>query len=129
MRPEAVAPLAITPELDRRNGRIFVWTQLLIFFSAPVLYVGVVQAAFCDKLGASATVANLPSSTYLLGSIFPMFCAWLFPTRLEQKIVKVAFASVATSMLLVCFVVFLPAPDWLRITVVIGQGLIIGIIL
>ena len=61
---------ALTPEIERRNGLIFIWTQLLIYFSAPVLYVGVVQAAFLDKLGASATVANLPSSTYMLGAVF-----------------------------------------------------------
>jgi len=118
----------LTPEVERRNGLVFIWTQLLIYFSAPVLYVGVVQAAFCDKLGASATVANLPASTYLLGAVFPLICAWLFPARLEKRIVEVAFAIVAVSMLLVCCVVFLPAPSWLRITVVIGQGLIIGII-
>ena len=118
----------LTPEIERRNGRVFVWTQLLVYFSAPVLYVGVVQAAFCDKLGASATVANLPASTYLLGAVFPLICAWLFPARLEKRIVEVAFGIVALSMLLVCCVVFLPAPSWLRITVVIGQGLVIGII-
>ncbi|MDB6169268.1 MAG: transporter [Verrucomicrobia bacterium] len=119
---------AITPEMNRRNGLIFIWTQLLIYFSAPVLYVGVVQAAFCDKLGASATVANLPSSTYLLGAVFPVICAWLFPARLEQAVAKWAFAIVAASMLLVCVAVFFPAPNWLRIAVVIGQGLIMGII-
>jgi MFS family permease len=118
----------LTPEIERRNGAVFVWTQLLMYFAAPVIYVGVVQAAFCDKLGASATVANLPSSTYLLGAVFPVICAWLFPARLEKRIVEVAFTVVAASMLLVCCVVFLPAPNWLRIAVVIGQGLVIGII-
>jgi len=39
-----------------------------------------------------------------------------------------AFAIVAFSMLFVCLVVFLPCPDWVRISVVIGPGLIIGII-
>ncbi len=120
--------MVISPELDRRNGLIFIWTQLLVYLAAPVLYVGVVQAAFCDKLGASATVANLPSSTYALGAVSPIICAWFFPARLEKVIVGRAFAIVAASMLLVCFVVFFPAPNWLRITVVIGQGMIIGIL-
>ena len=118
----------ITPEMNRNNGLIFIWTQLLMEFSSPVPYVGVVQAAFCDKLGASATIANLPSSTYLLGAVFPVICAWFFPARLEKSVVQFAFAIVAASMLLVCFVVFMPAPNWLRISVVIGQGLVIGII-
>ena len=116
------------PAVERRNGNIFIFTQLLTYFSAPVLYVGVVQAAFCDRLGASATVANLPSSTYLLGAVVPLFCAWLFPARLEQRLVQHGYAIVAASLLLVCGVVFLPAPDWLRITVVIGQGLMLGVL-
>lgn len=128
MTAESATVTQLTPALERRNGLIFIWTQLLMYFSAPVLYVGVVQAAFLDRLGANATVANLPSSTYMLGAVFPVICAWLFPARLEKRIVEVAFAVVAASMLLVCCVVFLPAPTWLRIAVVIGQGLIIGII-
>lgn len=128
MNTDPGAPVEITPELERRNGLIFIWTQLLVYLSAPVLYVGVVQAAFLDRLGANATIANLPSSTYLLGFISPIICAWYFPARLEQSIVERAYAIVAASMLLMCAAVFLPAPDWLRITAVIGQGLIIGII-
>ena len=116
------------PAIDRRNGNIFILTQLLTYFSAPVLYVGVVQAAFCDKLGASAMVANLPSSTYLLGAVVPLFCAWLFPARLEQRIVQTGYAVVAVPLLLVCAVVFFSAPNWLRIAVVIGQGLMLGVL-
>ncbi len=117
----------ITPEIDRRNGWLFVWTQILIYFSAPVIYVGIVQAAFCDKLGASATIANLPSATYFLGYIFPFICSWLFSPKWERGVAQMSLLTVASSMLLVCVVVFLPFPSWLRISVVIGQGLIIGI--
>ncbi|MBI4623202.1 MAG: hypothetical protein HY736_08290 [Verrucomicrobia bacterium] len=118
----------ITPELDRRNGWLYVWTMLLIYFAAPVVYVGVVQAAFCDKLGASATISNLPSATYFLGYVFPFFCSWLFSSRREKAVPQTAFLIVAASMLFVCVVTFLPFPSWLRITVVIGQGVIIGIV-
>lgn len=124
---DAASP-ATDPALDRRNGNLFVLTQLLTYFSAPVLYVGVVQAAFLDKLGASATVANLPSSTYLLGAVVPLFCAWLFPARLEQRIVVTGYTVVAASLLLVCAAVFFEAPNWLRIAVVIGQGLMLGVL-
>jgi hypothetical protein len=124
----ASATAPIEPAVDRKNGNIFALTQLLTYFSAPVLYVGVVQAAFCDKLGASATVANLPNSTYLLGAVIPLFCAWIFPSRLEQRLVENCYAILAATMLLVCAVVFLPAPSWLRITVVIGQGLLLGVL-
>jgi hypothetical protein len=124
----ASATAQIEPAVDRKNGNIFALTQLLTYFSAPVLYVGVVQAAFCDKLGASATIANLPNSTYLLGAVIPLFCAWIIPARLEQRLVENCYAILAATMLLVCAVVFLPAPSWLRITVVIGQGLLLGVL-
>ncbi|MBL9208335.1 MAG: hypothetical protein JNN01_24840 [Opitutaceae bacterium] len=127
MRDRSTSP-AIDPAVERRNGLLFVFAQLLTYFSAPVLYVGVVQAAFCDKLGASATVSNLPVSTYLFGAVVPLFCAWLVPARLEQRLVQIGYTVVAFSLLLVCAVVFLPAPNWLRITVVIGQGLILGVV-
>ena len=55
--------------LDRRNGNLFSYSYLLIFLAAPVLYVGVVQAALCDRLGASATVANLLALSLLFGKL------------------------------------------------------------
>ncbi|MEJ1972462.1 MAG: hypothetical protein WDM96_08425 [Lacunisphaera sp.] len=125
---EASPSPAFDPAVERRNGNIFALTQILTYFAAPVLYVGVVQAAFCDKLGASAMVANLPSSTYLLGAVVPLFCAWLIPARLEKRLVQVSYVAVTVSLLLVCAVVFLPAPNWLRLTVVIGQGLLLGVL-
>ena len=74
--------------LDRRNGNLFSYSYLLIFLAAPVLYVGVVQAALCDRLEASATVANLPAaSAYFLGNFAPIIFAWLLPHRLERFIV------------------------------------------
>lgn len=127
MNTESVSS-ATDPAADRHNGNLFILIQLLTYFSAPVLYVGVVQAAFCDKLGASATIANLPSSTYLLGAVVPLFCAWLFPARLEQRVVVIGYSLVAASLLVVCAAVFFDAPNWLRIAVVIGQGLMLGVL-
>ena len=59
--------MTVSPEDDRHNGWVFTLCYVLIYISAPVLYVGVVQAALCDKLGAGATLANLPASTYMFG--------------------------------------------------------------
>ena len=120
--------LPIDPAVDRRNGNIYVLTQILTFFSAPVLYVGIVQAEFFDKLGASATIANLPSSTYLLGSIMPLICSWLVPARFELRTVQHSYGIVAGSFLLVIAAIFLPAPNGMRITAVVGQGLLLGML-
>ena len=75
---------------DRRNGLLFGASNLLIYFAAPVVYIGVVQAALCDKLGASATFANLPESAYMLGALIPFFLSWIVPHRLVRTTVVVA---------------------------------------
>ncbi|MSU69472.1 MAG: hypothetical protein EXS39_01585 [Opitutaceae bacterium] len=126
--PESEKRQGITPEMDRRNGWLYIWVTLLVYFSAPVVYVDVVQAAFCDKLGASATVANLPSSIYLLGALFPIVCSWIFPARLEKRIVEICYLIVALSMLFICLIVFVPFSSPIRIAAVIGQGLVMGIL-
>ena len=113
--------------LDRRNGNLFFYSYLLIFLAAPVLYVGVVQAALCDRLGASATVANLPASAYFLGNFAPIIFAWLVPHRLERFIVVAANSFTAGLMALVAVALLLPLDNSIRIAVVVGQGLLLGL--
>jgi MFS family permease len=117
----------VSPELDRRNGRVFLVNYLLIFFAAPVIYVGVIQAALCNKLGASATIASLPASVHLLGQIAPLFLSWLVPHRHEQRVV--IWANAMTASLLACVMVtlLLPTSNAVRITAVVLQGLLQGL--
>src|SRR4051812_44602755 len=98
----------ITPEIDRINGSIFFISYLLIYFAAPVVYVDVVQAALCDKLGANATIANLPGSAYLLGNFAPLIFSAVVPHRLERA--AVVWANIITAILLsmVCTTLLLP---------------------
>ncbi len=120
--------LVPTAEMDRYNGRIFLLSYLLIYLAAPVMYVGVVQAALCDKLGASATVSNLPFAAYQFGQLAPLFFAWLVPQRHERS--AVGGAAVAISVLLASVSVTLlpPIPNAFRIAVVILQGLMQGLL-
>lgn len=118
--------LPISAEMDRRNGLLFLICYSLLFFAAPVVYVDIVQASLCNKLGASAMVANLPNAMYLLGGIAPLFCSLLLPHRLEQSAVVAANGITAVLIGLVCLTLILPAPTWLRILVVVTQGLIQG---
>src|SRR5437899_3102229 len=92
----------VSPSVDRRNGLIFCVSYLLIYFAAPVVYVGVVQAALCDKLGASATIANLPASAFLFGTVASFFLTWLIPPHLERSVVVYANAIRATLLAMVC---------------------------
>jgi len=53
--------------MDRANGRIFLFSYLLVYFAAPVTYIGVVQAVLAtartERWWQSAVAANRPDSS------------------------------------------------------------------
>jgi hypothetical protein len=118
--------VTITAAMNRRNGLLFLICFSLTFFAAPVVYVDIVQAALCNKLGASATVASLPNSMYLLGGLAPLFCSLLAPHRLERAVVVFANGVTAALIGIVCVTLMLPVPVWVPICAVVVQGLLQG---
>src|SRR5258708_29354407 len=100
--------MMVSPEDDRHNGWVFTLCYVLIYISAPVLYVGVVQAALCDKLGAGATLANLPASTYMFGQMAPLVFSWLVPHRLEPSVV--VWSHPPPRLVVLCVSLSLPLP-------------------
>ena len=123
--PEAVRPI-LTAGMERRNGLIFGGATLLIFLAAPVIYVGVVQAALCQHLGASAEVANLPGATYLLGNLAPFILSAIVPHRNERLTVVLANSLTSLSSFAIAICLFLPAADSVRIGAIIAQGFVQG---
>lgn len=121
-------PAPIDPRVDRKNGMLYFWATLLTYLAAPVLYVDVVQAALCDRLGASATVANLPASTFFLGSFAPIVFACFVPHRWERFLVVSSGALMALLMAAVVVALVLPLGNGPRLVVVIGQSLILGLL-
>lgn len=117
---------AITDRMNRHNALIFALSHALIYLGAPVIYVGVVHAALCDQLGASATIANLPASAYFFGFFAPPLLSWMIPKRLEQTAIIVARLVTSGSLAVVFVTLFFPFPDTVRLVAVIGQGLILG---
>ena len=117
-----------TARMDRVNGLIFFVSNVFIYLAAPVLYVGVLQAALCDKLGASATVSNLPATVWMFGSLAPLFVSSAIPHRLERATVVVSNLLIGVLLGAVCAALALPLSNTLRIAVVVGQGLILGVI-
>ncbi|MGH9396677.1 MAG: hypothetical protein ACRD18_07480 [Terriglobia bacterium] len=113
--------------MDRHNGFVFLVCYILIFFSVPVDYVGVVQAALCVKLGAGSVVANLPASTFLLGCVAPIFITRIVPHRLERVALVWAYLVIAALMAIVCATLLLPVANFIRISVLIVQGFISGL--
>jgi hypothetical protein len=113
---------------DRRNGNIFLLAGVLLYLSAPVRYVGVVQAALCDKLGASAVVANLPATSYFFACFAPIVCACLIPHRFEKTTVVSACWGIAVLSVLAACVLLVPMPGGVRIWVIVGQSLLLGLL-
>jgi hypothetical protein len=114
--------------MDRHNGLVFLFTYLLLYLAAPVVYVGVVQAALCDKLGASAMVANLPFAAYQLGQISPLIATWLIPHRLERTVLVWTAGAAALLQGLVVTALLIPFPAGVRIGIVTLQGLLLGLV-
>jgi hypothetical protein len=117
-----------TPAMDRRNGLVFLLTFLLLYLAAPVVYVGIVQAALCDKLGASATVANLPFAAYQFGQISPLLVTWLIPHRPERAVLVGTAGAAALLQGLVAVVLVVPFPASVRMAMVTLQGLPLGLV-
>jgi len=113
--------------MDDRNGLIFFISHSLIYLAAPVVYVGVVQAALCDSLGAGATIAALPGSAYLLGSFAPILFSQRIPLRMERAVLVWSNISTALLLFLVCVTLVLPIQNSIRIGAVVSQGFIQGL--
>lgn len=113
---------AAQEKMDRWNGRIYLWSYCLIFLAGPIMYLGVFQTSLCDRLGASATVANLPAAAYSLGLVAPLFASWLIPHRHDKTVVVWCNGMMAASLLAVATALQLPISAGWKIAVVVGQG-------
>ena len=116
----------LTPRMERRNQFVFIGANLLILLAAPIIYVGVVQAALCQRLGASASVANLPSAAYLLGQLAPFFLSSVVPHRFERLTVVLANSTTALSCFIIATCLVVRLPDAVTIAAITGQGLLQG---
>jgi len=113
--------------VDRKNGNLFLWSNLLIYLGAPVFYIDVTQAALCNKLGASATVANLPASFNLLGCFAPIILACLVPYRWERRMAWAPNALISVLLVLVGTALILPLDNHARIVAVIVECTAMGL--
>lgn len=111
----------------RRNEYLYLIATIFGYLPAPVAYVGVVQAALCEKLGANATLSNLPAAGYLLGSLGPVVAACMIPYRLERTAAVRAGAIASVLLLFPGLILVLPASNQVRVAAVILESLLFGI--
>lgn len=93
-----------------RNVLLYGINKGLVYFAAPVLYVGSLQAALLNALGHKDFVANLPVSVYLVLTPVAVLIAWLYPrVRHLRPVLAVMYAAVALTGVLVAGVLL---ADW-----------------
>ena len=122
-----IDPGCSLPERDQRhNSLVFIVNTSLLYFVAPVMYVGVLHATICKALGASNTVANLPVSIALWTSPIPLVITWLWPSpRLSQRLLVSAYGAVGAAGALVA-VCFAAGPRASLIPILLVHATIIG---
>lgn len=110
-----------------RNVTLYVATNCLVYLTAPVVYVGITQTSLCAGLGASDTVANLPTTAYFWATLVPVFLAARFhKASATASVLSAAFGAIGIGGLLVALFLWWPAPTWLRLVVVACYGGVVG---
>jgi hypothetical protein len=103
----------LSPREQTRNLLIFGTNVSLIYLGAPVLYVGLTQAALCERLHTTNTIANLPGSVYFWMTPLPIIVAWFFSAvRLLKPVLTATYLIVAGMGALVVVTLLVPTPDW-----------------
>jgi hypothetical protein len=125
LSPSADCPL--TSHEQTRNLAIFGTNVGLIYLAAPVLYVGIVQAALIKKLGGSTTVANLPTTAYFWMTPLPIVVAWYYcSVRVLKPVLVITYLTVAFTGAVVAASLLLSSPPWAITSAMIGQAAILG---
>ena len=117
----------LTPAMEHHNGIIFFLSYILIYLAAPVTYIGIVQAALIDKLGANHMIASLPASLVLLGGLGPLIFSWLIPYHRERSVIVWAYSINSSILAMVFATLIFPVSTTIRIGALLGQGFIQGI--
>ena len=121
---ESVAPV-IPENWQRRNCLVFLANTALAYLVAPVLYVGVLQAAVSKSYEASDAVANLSESVALWVAPLPVLAAWLWPApRLLRPMLASCLVAMGAAGLAVALV-FAAAPrSWAVPAMIVHAGVI-----
>jgi MFS family permease len=124
---EVAAGCPLTRGEQTRNLLLFATCTGAIYLAAPVGYVGLTQASLCDRLGAGATVANLPATAYFACTVTPVFLAWLVPEVARLKLTLASCFALDTAALAAVGTTLLsPAPNSVKIGMVIAQAAVCG---
>ena len=100
------------------------------YLAAPVLYVGITQAALCDRLGADARTSNLPGTLFFAMTAMPALIAWLSPRVSSLKRNLSLFYGTSALMLATLAVTLaLPVSNQVKLAMIVLQGGVSGAVM
>jgi MFS family permease len=123
--PAEACPL--TWPQQRRNLILFAACTGMQYLSAPVLYVGIMQAGLCRRLGADVRTSNLPQSFYFAMTAMPALLAWLSPrvSSLKRNL-TLCYGISALMMAALAVTLMSPVSDQFKLAMVVLQGGVTG---
>ncbi len=100
------------------------------YLMGPLAYVGITQASLCKKLGASATMSNLPASLFFAMTATPALIAWLSPrvSSLKRNLIA-CYLLYAVMLGITAYVLHADFDPSVKIAVVILQGGMTGVLM
>lgn len=115
---------------QQRNLILFALGIGMQYLAAPVLYVGITQASLCDRLGADARTANLPSTLFFAMTATPALMAWLSPRvgSLKRNL-SLLFATSALMLAALAITLASPVSNQFKLAMVILQGAVAGAVM
>ncbi len=126
--PEGGCPLT-WPE-QRRNLVLFATCTGMQYLAAPVLYVGITQAALCERLGADTRTANLPATLFFAMTAMPALIAWLFPqVSVLKRNLTLCYVITAAMQAAIALALLFDVPREVKLGMVILQGGVAGAVM
>lgn len=112
---------------QRRNLILFAACTGMQYLAAPVLYVGITQAALCRELGASTRVSNLPATMFFAMTAMPALLAWLSPSVSSlRRNLSLCYAATAIVLAATATMLLLDVSNSLKLTMIVIQGGVTG---
>ena len=84
-KSEPLETCSLPRSTQTRNVVIYGINKGLVYFSAPIIYVGMGQAALLDRLGSDKVWANLPASIYVWMTPLAVLAAWRWPLARQLR--------------------------------------------
>lgn len=100
------------------------------YLAAPALYVGVMHAGLCERLGADKATSNLPATLFFAMTAMPAFFAWASPgvSTLKRNL-TLCYLACAVILTAVAASLLMELPNAVKVGMIILQGGVVGAVM